>query len=83
MRLGKKSKNKQTNKKKQHGVFLHLYHFQTMTSLIVILSVTLISSSLFQQSLGTCDCTLSIRTKLLWQRSSCYLLNYILLFWAT
>lgn len=67
-------------KKKQLlcGVSLHLRHLKPMTSLIVILSITLISSSLPELSLGTCDCTLSIRTKLRWQRSNCYLLNYIL-----
>lgn len=65
------------------GVFLHLHQFKPMTSLIVILSITLISSSLPPLSLGTCDCTLSIRTKLLWPRSNCYLLNYILLLCTT
>lgn len=66
------------------GVFLHLHQFKPMTSLIVILSITLISSSLPQLSLGTCGCTLSIRTKLRWLRSNCYRrLNYILLLCAT
>lgn len=78
-----KRRKKKKKKKRLCGVFLHLYQFQPMTSLIVILSITLISSSPLQQSLGTCDCTLSIRTKLLWLRSNCYLLNYILLLCTT
>lgn len=48
-----------------------------------LFSITLISSSLPQLSLGTCDCTLSIRTKLLWLYSNCSLLNYILLLRTT
>lgn len=69
------------NKKKNDAEFqtdeksrplFHLHQFKPVTSLIVTLSITLISSSL---PLGTCDCTLSIRTKLLWLRSSCYFLN--------
>lgn len=72
-------KQMSSNTKKQlWGVFLHPHQFQPMTSLIVILSITPISSSLPQLSLGTCDCTLRIRTKLLWLRSHCHLLNYIL-----
>ena len=65
------------------GLFLHLRQFKPVTSLIVILSITLISSSLPQQSLGTCDCTLSVRTKLLWLCSNCHRLNYILLLLCT
>lgn len=36
---------------------------QPMAFLIVILSIALISTSLLQHHLGTCDCTSSIRTK--------------------
>lgn len=76
-------KKRKKKKKLLCGVSLHLRHFKPVTSLIVILSITLISSSLPELSLGTCDCTLSIRTKLLWQHSNCYLLNYILLLCTT
>ena len=79
-RGGKKKKKK---KKRKAVVFLHLHQFQPMTSLIVILSITLISSSLLLQSLGTCDSTLSIRTKLLWLHSNYYLPHHILLLRAT
>lgn len=52
---------------------------QPMAFLIVILLIALISSLLLQHHLGTCDCTLSIRTKWLWLHSKCYLPNYTLL----
>lgn len=57
--------------------FFHLRRYKSVTSLIVTLSITLISSSLPQLSLGTCDCTSSMRTKLLWLCSSCCRLNSI------
>lgn len=70
-------------KKQLCSVFLSLHQFQPVTSLIVILFITLISSSLLRLRLGTCACTLSIRTKLLWPRSNLRLLNYIVLCCAT
>ena len=79
----KQMRSEQKKKKLSWGVFLHLHQFQPMTPVIVILSITLISSSLPQLSLGTRDCTLRIRTKLLWLHSHCYLLNYILLLCTT
>lgn len=55
----------------------YLHRYESVTSLIVTLSITLISSSLPQLSLGTCDCTSRMRTKLLWLCSSCCRLNSI------
>lgn len=54
------------------GLLFHLHQFKPVTPLIVTLSITLVPSSL---PLGTCDCTWSVRTKLLWLRSSCYFPN--------